>query len=231
MLDIAHTHQENPLYWKPIVDDELGASEHQRYPFPIENTPKLFRDAVLEVTEAVQCPMALTVASALSVMSLAISPLIDVRRKSDLLGPSNLFLLTLGDSGERKSTVDKRFIQPVKEFVRELMSVYQSSLSDYQADIKVFNEQEKSLKKAIRDAANNNKDVSILQEEMRELEKKRPKSPICPYVLLDNFTTEGLNKHLSKLPVAMIHSDEAGIVLGGYSTKQDNIMSFLTVLK
>jgi hypothetical protein len=82
--------------------------------FPIESLPALLRDAVIEVQTYVEAPTALS--SALSALALAGQASVDVRRDSMMSGPSSLFMMTIAESGERKSTTDNYFLIPINEF-------------------------------------------------------------------------------------------------------------------
>jgi len=59
------------------------------------------------VQAAVQAPVEMVASSALSVASLAAQSLADVRRSVTLTGPCSLYYLTVAESGDRKSTVDR----------------------------------------------------------------------------------------------------------------------------
>lgn len=81
-------------------------------PFPVHVFPLIIRNAIYEVEQHTQAPRALISASVLGVISLACQNQIDVCRLSNLRSPVSLFLLTLAESGERKSTVDKLLMDP-----------------------------------------------------------------------------------------------------------------------
>jgi hypothetical protein len=97
---------------EPQMFDEVAESE----PYPIDSLPPVLRNAVLEVQEATQAPLAMVACSAIAATSAACQALIDVRRDEQLKGPVSLFFVVLGESGERKSTVDSFFIKPLKDF-------------------------------------------------------------------------------------------------------------------
>ena len=90
--------------------EDLKLSTH---PFPVHVFPSLIRNAIYEVERQTQAPLSLISASALGAISLVCQNRIDVCRLNGLCSPVSLFLLTLAESGERKSTVDKIFMKPV----------------------------------------------------------------------------------------------------------------------
>src|SRR5687768_1406767 len=87
---------------------------HVAAPYPVDALPPLIRDAVEEVSGYVQAPVALIAASALAAVSTAVQTRFSVQRDAALSGPSTLYLLTVAESGERKSTVDKLFTGPIR---------------------------------------------------------------------------------------------------------------------
>jgi putative DNA primase/helicase len=64
------------------------------------------RNAVEEVQGFTKAPTPLVASSALAALSVAAQAHGDVQRAEKLTGPTSLFILTIADSGERKSTCD-----------------------------------------------------------------------------------------------------------------------------
>jgi putative DNA primase/helicase len=85
-------------------------------PYPIDALPDSIRLAVQEVEGFVKAPLAMVAGSALASISLAAQAHIDVERADRLCGPTGLFFLTIADSGERKTTCDSFFSQPISAF-------------------------------------------------------------------------------------------------------------------
>ena len=78
-------------------------------PYPLDALPSGLGEAVREVIDFVQCPMALAACSALSTLSVSAQHLANVRRAEGLTSPVSLYTLAIAESGERKSSVDKHF--------------------------------------------------------------------------------------------------------------------------
>jgi hypothetical protein len=83
----------------------VGQIEREAY--PLDALPTAIRGAVEEVQAAVQAPAEMVASSALAVVSLAAQSLADVSRSRTLPGPSSLYFLTVAESGDSKSTVDR----------------------------------------------------------------------------------------------------------------------------
>ena len=73
--------------------------------------------------------------SALATASLACQGLADVGRDSQNIGPISLSLLTIAESGERKSSLDKAFSKALRDWEREkadeMKVVIKKSIADH----------------------------------------------------------------------------------------------------
>ena len=92
----------------------VGQIEREAY--PLDALPPAIRGAVEEVQDAVQAPAEMVASSALAVVSLAAQSLADVSRSKTLPGPSSLYFLTVAESGDRKSTVDRLMGRAIHDF-------------------------------------------------------------------------------------------------------------------
>ena len=87
--------------------------------YPGEPLPGIIGQAVREVAEFTQAPVALIAASALSAVSAAVQTHFSVSRNARMHGPASLFFLTVAESGERKSSVDDLFMAPIRQWEAE----------------------------------------------------------------------------------------------------------------
>ena len=115
------------------------------HPFPVNAFPQIIRNAIYEVEQHTQAPQGLIAASALGVISLACQNRIDVCRLTNLRSPVSLYLLTLAESGERKSTVDKMLMKPLYQLEEELFDKYTHALNTWRSDEEIFNFERKAL--------------------------------------------------------------------------------------
>mgnify|MGYP005857427829 CR=1 FL=1 len=108
-------------YRKPVVGGAWITPIIPRtsFPFPLHTQLPLFNSAVDEVQRNVQAPRALIFGSALTAVALSQQGLIDVRKPNGQEVPTSIMMLLIGDSGERKSTVENVFLNPVREFELE----------------------------------------------------------------------------------------------------------------
>lgn len=102
--------------------------------------------------------------------------------------PLSLYLLTLGDSGDGKSTAQDAALRSVHDWQRTAGEIYRTKLAEF----------ERACAK-------------------RKKGDDRPAPPTSPYRLLRDGTVEGLRRDLDCGPVAQgVFTDEAAAILSGY---------------
>ena len=103
--------------WPELVP--LVREEEEPKPFPIEALETTIEEAVIEFQGYGKQPLSMIAGSALATASLACQGLADVGRDSQNIGPISLSLLTIAESGERKSSLDKAFSKALRDWERE----------------------------------------------------------------------------------------------------------------
>lgn len=200
-------------------------------PYPLDALPAGIREAVEEVVGFVQCPAALAACSALSALSLAAQALADVERAPTLKGPSGLFLLAVADSGERKSTCDGYFLQPIKEWEREEAERAKPDVARNAAELAAWEERRAGIKARIREAGKNGDDCEALTRDLTEVEADKPAALRVPRLIHSDATPEALAWSLANgWPSGGVMSSEAGIVFGGHGMGRDSVMRNLALL-
>ena len=108
--------------------------------------------------------------------------------------PLSLYLLTLGDSGDGKSTAQGAALAPVNDWQRAVAKTY----SD---DLKAHEKAKATRKKG----------------------DEPPEQPPLPYRLVGDATVEGLRRDLDTGPCSQgVFSDEAAAILSGYGMSADH---------
>ena len=103
-------------------------------PYPLDALPPRILDAVREVQGFAQAPVALVASAALSAVSVAVQGLYDVKRADLLTGPCSLFMLTIAESGERKTTADGFFTKALRDYETEQAEIAKPSIKLFKAD-------------------------------------------------------------------------------------------------
>ena len=196
-------------------------------PFPIDALPELMRNAVVEVAERIQAPMEMVVAHALTVLSTAVQGQYNVIRDTRFQGgnklrsPVSLFLLTILDSGERKST-SSLFKGKLREHEKSLKASKAKEFAHYDAQQDAYSKKRDTLLAEIKRQTKAREDTSECERRLEELEQ--PKGPVIPKWSYEDMTMEGLLKSMKDWPVAVLETDEAGSIFGGYSMSSDHSM-------
>jgi len=190
-------------------------------PFPVDAFPQIIRNAIYEVEQHTQAPQALIAASALGVISLACQNRIDVCRLKNLRGPVSLFLLTLAESGERKSTVDKLLMEPLYQLEENLFEKYTHDLTVWRNDEAIFNIEKKSLMSKLKSEIRRNKDHLPTNEKLKALLASHPKSPVRFKQIFNDATPAAIKDYLCGYWRSVgIMSDEAGTIFNGYTLNE-----------
>jgi putative DNA primase/helicase len=200
-------------------------------PYPIDALPEALRAAIEEVVGFVKAPIPLVASTALGALSLAIQAHVDVQRAQKLEGPTGLFLLTIADSGERKSTCDGFFTKAIWQYQDEQAEALKPELELYKAAVDVWNVMRDGLLAAIKDAVKKEESTEELQADLEKLQYEKPEPPRVPRLLLGDETPESLAWSLGKQwPSSGVVSSEAGLVFGAHGMGKDSVMRNLTLL-
>ena len=200
-------------------------------PYPVEALPPSIRAAVEEVQGFVKAPVPLVASSALAAVSLAVQAHFDVERAPGLSGPVGLFLLTIADSGERKSTCDGAFTVAIRKYEVEQAEAAKPVLKEHRAAFGAWEAKVSGLKDGIRAAAKGGKDSHLLECRLADLEREKPEPPRVPRMVYGDATPESLKWNLAKeWPSGGVVSSEAGIVFGSHGMSQESAMRNLSTL-
>ena len=119
--------------WAEFVP--LVREEEEPRPFPVEALGTTIEEAVIEFKKYGKQPLSMIAGSALATASLACQGLADVGRDSQNIGPISLLVLTIAESGERKSSLDKAFSKALRDWEREkadeMKAVIKKSIADH----------------------------------------------------------------------------------------------------
>ncbi|RJG01270.1 YfjI family protein [Noviherbaspirillum sedimenti] len=199
--------------------------------YPVAALPAIIREAVQEVISFVQAPVALAAGSALSAVSVALQGLYDVQRAPGLTGVCSLYLLSIADSGERKSSCDGYFRQGLESWQREQEELLKSLVQQYRADLEAWESEKAGIKEAIKRAAKDGKDTGALKKALRDLEGDKPEPVRVPCLIRGDDTPENLGWALMReWPSAGVLSSEAGIVFGSHGMGGDSVTRNLALL-
>ncbi|MDP1527505.1 MAG: DUF3987 domain-containing protein [Rhodocyclaceae bacterium] len=207
------------------------AAKMEPEPYPLDALPDTIRAAVEEVAGFVKAPAALVASSALAALSLACQAHIDAKRAEKLHGPVGLFLLTIADSGERKSTCDTFFTSAIRQYQEEQAEAMKPAIKEYQAAIAAWEAERDGILSAVKDAGKKGRPTDKLRGDLAQLQQDKPEPPRVPRLILGDETPENLAWGLAKQwPSAGVLSSEAGVVFGSHGMGKDSAMRNLALL-
>jgi hypothetical protein len=191
----------------PAADDNV---------FPSLIGLPLINAGVDEVRANVKAPIPLIFSSALTAMSVGLQGLFDVRKPLGGSVPCSLMILTIANSGERKSTVENIFLAGVRKFQNQMLERYESDLSVWRNQLKIWELKDKAIQKAIATLAVKGMVTTEAENRLCEHSGTAPKRPRKFKMLYEDTTSQALFRGLHQdLPSAGLISGEGLGVLNG----------------
>jgi hypothetical protein len=200
----------------PLVRPIPSAQE-----FPIEALGPILAPAAKAIAQLVQVPLALAGNSVLAATALAAQPHANVQTLGGAR-PVSLYVLTIAESGERKTTADTIAIAPIRERVSALQVSYANALRDYDA-------QAEAHKMRVKAAKGKAADPDALAQSLRELREAPP--PRKPWMIVSEPTAEGLLLSLKDGQFSQgLFSDEGGSMIGGHALSDEAELRTIAML-
>ena len=204
--------------------EPLRAPMPKAEPYPVEYLGEILGAAAQALHEVIKAPLALCCQSVLGSASLAAQSHFDVKLPWGSTVPLSLFLLTVGESGERKSAVDDMVLGAAKEQQKAEMREYTELLKEHEAASVAWNQALDAAKKAATSAQKRKATAEEIRQAMDECGEK-PTPPISPMRFVTDPTVEGLFKLLAiGQPSVALFSDEGGLLIGGHALNSDNAL-------
>jgi hypothetical protein len=187
-------------------------------PYPVDALGPL-RAAVLDVQGATQAPLAIPAASALAVASLAVQGFCDVETL-DGTSPTSLYMLTVGTSGERKSSNDRKVLRALRQFEETEAGLCADEYQAWKNSHDLWKGQREKILSEARTGKGEKRTAA--QADLAALGKE-PAAPASRDRTVKEPTFEGLTrKYVEGMPSLGLFSDEGGQFLGGFAMSRDN---------
>lgn len=188
-------------------------------PYPVHALGPL-RETAEAIHDMTQAPLAIGAQSVLGVAALAVQGLVDAETLHGR-APASVFLLTIAESGERKSSCDKLAMVPVREFVKELAEASRKEETRHENELAVWDAKQKEILSSSK-KGKSPRDSAAMTADLEALGSK-PEPPLYPTITASEPTFEGVVKHMALLrPALGLFSDEGGAFLGGHGMTKDN---------
>ncbi|TGD74157.1 DUF3987 domain-containing protein [Mangrovimicrobium sediminis] len=192
-----------------------------RLQYPLALLGPLLGDAATAIAEAVQAPPEIAANSTLAVAAFAAQDkanvVMDGRRY-----PLSLFLLTVAESGDRKTACDRVASQPLDIWQRARAESHRQALKQYRDEVDIY--------EAERRDALSKKNSGV--EKIAALEAlQAPEPPPEPMVICQEPTLEGLQRSFRQgWPSQALFNDEGGQFFGGHAMNPENVLKTIAGL-
>ncbi|MEW6237080.1 MAG: DUF3987 domain-containing protein [Candidatus Omnitrophota bacterium] len=225
LVELAPEYEPPPASAMPVITAPGGAEstipiplERETEPpetYPLEALGPILSPAAQAVQRYTQAPAAIVGNSILAAAALCVQPFVDVLIRGDKR-PSSLFFLTIGESGERKSTVDTLALFEHRRWQEERMREYKRARQEFDDERTIW---EKARSEAL---SSKNKERFLRKESLNEIGPE-PLPPRKPFLIFSEPTFEGLCRLFEEaIPALGLFSDEGGRFLGGYAMSDEN---------
>ena len=182
---------------------ELPAAQ----PFPIDALGPL-ADAALAIHHKTQAPLAMCAQSALAAATLAAQAQRDVLLPGGGRKPLTAIFVSIAESGERKSSVDRVALAAVYQVEQEWRQQSEGERLAYMNAKAAWDSAREKVKRGKNDMATMRVALDAIGPE--------PKAPPSPMLLVADPTPEGLTLHLAEgRPMAGVFTAEGGLLIGG----------------
>lgn len=186
-------------------------------PYPLAELGPILQPAAQSLRRVIQAPDAVCGASVLAAASLAAQALADVAIDGRTV-PLSLWMLTVAESGERKSAVDAEAMRAAREHEKALAKSHADAMEAYAAELAEWEARCTDAKARAKKAHG-----AGLGDALRSI-GPMPPAPLLPRVTVADFTAEGLAKLLAAgLPTVGAFTDEAALVFGGHGMTKETV--------
>lgn len=169
------------------------------------------------IQEMVRAPIAVCAQAVLAAVTLAVQAHRDVELPGAGRRPLTALFVSVLDSGERKSSVDRLAVRAAYQVEADFRDAAQDSAASY-ADAKEIWEHARAQAKNA-----NKRNRAALAEAFREIGPE-PKPPAHPMLLVADPTPEALVMHLAARPWGGLFAAEGGLFLGGSAMNDETRM-------
>ena len=202
--------------------DPLRRAVPPAQPYPVEALGPVLTPMVKALMGTVRAPDAICGQSALAAAALAVQSqadvIIDGRRF-----PVSGYFLDIGESGERRSAVDRLALHPHARYQQTLVRSAEHAMQAYENDLEAYRASRGQILKGKGTRAEKAKTLLGLGAP--------PLAPLDPLLIVEEPTYEGLIKLLARgQPSVGIFSDEGGRFLGGHGMNDENQQKTVTGL-
>jgi hypothetical protein len=190
--------------------------------YPLEALGPVLGAAAQAISEDVQAAPEIAGHSILSVAAFAAQDKANVEFDGRVY-PLSLFLLTVAESGERKSACDRVAGAPILDWQKAARQQYNDDLKRYLEELEIIKSQQKSV------LSKKGAGIDDKREQISSLTV--PEAPVDPTAICQEPSLEGLQKSfMHGRPSQALLNDEGGQFFGGHAMNKDNALKTMSGL-
>lgn len=185
--------------------------------YPMAELGPVLEPAAQALRRVIQAPDAVCASSILAAASLASQGLADVHLDGRVY-PTSLWILSVAESGERKSATDSEAMRAAAEYEQELGRQYAIDAEIHAALMAEWDVRREQAKNEARKTRGEG-----LAKMLMEI-GSAPSVPMQPKITVADFTAEGITKLLMVgRPSIGAFTDEAALVFGGHGMTKETV--------
>ena len=197
-------------------------------PFPLDAMGPELAPVAQAICDCVQSPIEMCAAGVLASASLAVTIHLDVELPSGKTRPVGDFLWSIGDTGERKSTIDEYTFAAHDQYETKLRLKQAVEREAQRVEHKAWETQSKAIAHAFRKLGEAGSDAH--KKALTELGPEPPK-PLNSIYMSANFTIEGLHSCLNLgQPFYGIVGSEGGQFVGGHGMADNRKLDTISAI-
>ncbi|HFT7230088.1 TPA: YfjI family protein [Enterobacter chengduensis] len=179
-------------------------------PYPVQQFPPVLRNVIQALHNNTQIPVELIGNVVLAATSLTCQSLVEViQPHTNMPEPCSLYLMTIAESGEGKTTINKQVMKPCYAFAAEIIQQYEQQIIDYKKKLKLWKIRQQALESNLRQAVKRNYSGENEEAEISKHAQNEPLRPARPNFIYEDTSLKALVEGLNEHPEAGFISDEA----------------------
>lgn len=198
------------------VDSEATTNHDNHWPFFREHS--LVEAAVIEAARELQVSREMAMMSAFGAMATACQGLVDLQMPTGHKVPTSLMLLTIADSGERKTTTQKYFFEAISTANDVAYKANEEALGEHRVKYELWKAHKRHLERMYSKLAAQ-EDTAATQAAIEEVAKHvraEPKPGRSGKFLYEDTTPQALMQMLyENIPSGCLLTSEANSIFSG----------------
>lgn len=184
----------------------------------------LYQAAVNETTSAIQAPLKMVAHCGINAMFAAVQGLVDYKRSDGGIVPVSNISLILGETGERKSSVDACFFRAFHEFREANHKPGDQELARHRAEVALWKARGQELIRRGNKLANGSEAWAKAAADLVDHYQNEPKPPFKTAFVYKDTSITALKHGLANFPSAIIHSTDGMSILRGLLFKEKEFL-------